>query len=345
MSQLHENIYNRRLQRDEPKLKLWRYAGLMLTYKCPASCEFCYYHCGPHSSGLMPIDTALEVWQSLTAIAGENAKLHITGGEPFLYFDHLADLMHRAKNLNLTPVNTIETNAFWATSIDKAHDVLRRMHAAGLTGLLVSASMFHNEFIPFARTQNCIDAAVDVFGHGGLLVWTEQQRELVARLPDHDKTHTLEEFCRVIGIPADSPQLPRLYGLTPGGRVPDALRHCYAAAPAQSFRGDRCERELLSTTHFHIDHFGNLFTGLCAGIAPGDGENLHPPISEDTFPVFCQLCEEGPFGLMQMAADEFGYVPRDDGYISKCDLCFDIRRTLRTTGTFPELRPANYYEC
>ncbi len=317
--------------------------GIMLSYRCTNECRHCLYRCGPKQpNDWMAIETAEKVLQKL-ALERRLRGVHLAGGEPFLKPDLLEEII-RLCGSYCVPIDYVETNAFWATSIDKAHDLLGRMRDAGLTGLLVSASMFHNEFIPFERTQNCIDAAVDVFGRGGVLVWTEQLRELIARLPDHDKTHTLEEFCRVIGIPPDSPQLPQLYGLTPGGRVPDALRDCFTALPAESFRGDRCERELLSTTHFHIDHLGNLFTGLCAGIAPGTADDLHPSISEGTFPAFCQLCAEGPFGLMQTAADQAGYAPRDSGYVSKCDLCFDVRRALRASGAFPELRPANYYE-
>ena len=45
------NAYNAGLARDDPKFKLWRSAGLMLTYRCNCACEFCYYNCSPkHSS-------------------------------------------------------------------------------------------------------------------------------------------------------------------------------------------------------------------------------------------------------------------------------------------------------
>ena len=43
MIELSENVYNSRLSRSEPKFKLWRSAGLLLTYKCNCACEFCYY--------------------------------------------------------------------------------------------------------------------------------------------------------------------------------------------------------------------------------------------------------------------------------------------------------------
>lgn len=137
--------------------------------------------------------------------------------------------------------------------------------------------------------------------------------------------------------------IPRLYQVIPAGRAVQALRNCYVTQPAAEFRGQSCRAELPSTTHFHIDHNGDLFTGLCAGIAPASIEELHPPISANTHPVFCLLCEMGPSGLMEMAAEQYGFTPRKDGYVSKCDLCFDVRRFLAATGEFPELRPACFY--
>ena len=226
---------------------------------------------------------------------------------------------------------------------DETRRVLERLRDAGLPGILVSASMFHNEFVPFARTRTCTEAAADVFGLGGVTVWMPQTYALLARLPD-DGTRTLEEFCRLTGLPPGSRQVPKLYDLIAGGRAPEALRDYYDAAPAEHFKDARCLRDLLSTSHFHVDHHGNLFTGLCAGLAPANVEDLHPTISEQQHPVFWRLCHEGPFGLMRVAAD-LGYTPKDEGYVSSCDLCFDVRRHLHATGRFPELRPDAYYTC
>jgi len=316
----------------------------MLSYRCSNECRHCLYRCGPKQPDeWMTAEMAERALQAL-ALERRLSGIHLAGGEPFLNPDLLEEII-RLCGSYAVPVDYVETNAFWAASIEKAREILGRMRDAGLTGLLVSASMFHNEFVPFERTQNCIDAAVDIFGPGGVIIWTPRTYQLIGRLPDKDKTHSLEEFCRAVGLPPDSPQLPQLYGLVPGGRVFETLRGCYTALPAESFRGDACRRELLSTTHFHIDHLGNLFTGLCAGIAPGTVGDLHPVISEDTFPIFWHLCEGGPFDLMQMAQAEFGYEPRSAGYVSKCELCFDVRRCLEAAGEFPELRPANFYNC
>jgi len=88
----------------------------MLTYKCNCACEFCYYNCDPDKGGLMPVDTAISAWQSLKILAGDNAKIHITGGEPFLFWDHLQEILDQAQKQNLGKVDLIETNGFWATS-------------------------------------------------------------------------------------------------------------------------------------------------------------------------------------------------------------------------------------
>jgi MoaA/NifB/PqqE/SkfB family radical SAM enzyme len=107
MIDLSENIYNTRAKRSEPKFKIWRSAGLLLTYKCNCACEFCYYNCSPEKGGLMPVDTAISAWQSLKILAGDNAKIHITGGEPFLYWDHLRQILEQAQRQNLGRVEFI----------------------------------------------------------------------------------------------------------------------------------------------------------------------------------------------------------------------------------------------
>ena len=318
--------------------------GIMLSYRCSNECRHCLYRCGPKQPNeWMTIEIAEHVLQAL-ALERRLQGVHLAGGEPFLRPDRLEEVIRLCGSYRV-PIDYVETNAFWATDIDTAHEMLGRMRDAGLPGLLVSASMFHNEFVPFERTQICIDAGVDVLGPNHVTVWTPPVYELLRRMPDEGRTHTLEEFCDLVGLPHGSRQLPQLYDLIAGGRAPEALREYYTAAPAENFRGRTCEGDLRQTTHFHIDHHGNLFTGLCAGLAPGTADDLHPTITEDTYPIFHQLCTEGPFGLMRTASERFGYEPKAGGYVSKCDLCFDVRRRLEATAQFPELRPSSFYTC
>ena len=46
---------------------------------------------------------------------------------------------------------------------------------------------------------------------------------------------------------------------------------------------------------------------------------------------------------MQTATELHGYQEQDRGYVSKCDLCLDVRGCLQQTGRYPELSPASFY--
>jgi hypothetical protein len=213
---------------------------------------------------------------------------------------------------------------------------------AGLHALLVSVSMFHNEFVPFRSMRNAVEQTREVFGPWSVIVYLPHLYDLLARLPGDGKRR-LEEFSRLAGVADRLELLPQLYGVIPGGRAVRALRRCYSPRPAQAFAGRRCDI-LLDTTHFHIDPSGSLFTGLCAGLSPASVEDLHPEITPRTHPIFSTLLAEGPHGLMAMATHDHAYEERPTGYVSPCDLCIDVRRWLRGRGSFPELRPDAFYD-
>lgn len=325
---------------DNPPLSIppLQSGGVMLTYRCSNTCRHCAYRCSPQAAGdWMTDDTARKVFSALAAEPSLSG-IHLAGGEATLRMDLLERYLRLARQAGIG-IDYLETNGVWCTSQDKALEGFRRLRDAGLPAVLISASMYHNEFIPFERTQWCVQAAEEVLGRG-VIVWPPNLFRLMARLPDADKTRTLEEFQALTGI-ADAPAtLIDLFQLTPHGRVTEALRDCYAKRPAESFRGDNCRATLRSTGHFHVDPDGNLFTGHCPGIVAATADDFHPAITPATHPVFCTLAQGGPYALMQHAPR---YRPREDGYISKCDLCLHVRMHLRGAGAWRELRPDGFY--
>jgi len=48
-------------------------------------------------------------------------------------------------------------------------------------------------------------------------------------------------------------------------------------------------------------------------------------------------------GLIHFAED-LGYQEKEAGYVSKCDLCLDIRKYLAGKGDFKELSPKEFYD-
>lgn len=84
-------------------------------------------------------------------------KVIFTGGEPFIYKD-LNKIVNKAGRL--FPRVSIATNCSWATSYEVAKKILRPLVMSGLSGLLVSADAFHQEFIPVQNVKNAINVAL-----------------------------------------------------------------------------------------------------------------------------------------------------------------------------------------
>ena len=105
-----------------------------------------------------------------------------------------------------------------------------------------------------------------------------------------------------------------------------------------------CYGELSSTSHFHIDLFGNYIPGLCSGLSIAI-EDLGKPLSDETYPVLTALCRHGIRGLVKMAKAAIGYKPQKDFYINKCDLCTEVRFCLVQNGygESKELQPQEFY--
>ncbi|NLH15881.1 MAG: radical SAM protein, partial [Phycisphaerae bacterium] len=156
MIDLRNNRYNQNLPRGCPQFKAWRYAGLMLSYRCNASCRFCYYHCRPDGRGLMSVETAIHAWEGLHRLAGAQTRIHLTGGEPFLFFDRMAEIVQEAHRLGLTPIESIETNGGWATDEVIIRDRIDFLNRHGMDRLKISWDPFHAEFIDIQTVRRLV---------------------------------------------------------------------------------------------------------------------------------------------------------------------------------------------
>ena len=313
MIELSENAYNRRVARNEPKIKLWRSAGLLLTYRCSAACEFCYYHCTPEKGGLMPVEMALAAWRSLKYLAGEAAKIHLTGGEPFLYWDRLVEILARGREEGLGPVDLVETNGSWAVDASLVRDRLRALSGLGVQRLKVSADPFHQAFVPIERVRLVATVAKEVFGTDRVLVrWAEYLGES----REHDVDYVAAYRARPFRFT---------------GRAAGQLADLIASEPAEALAGASCLGDFLGAKGVHIDPYGNVFSGTCSGIIVG---NINAMPLEEMWKRFTPLndslvgtlCEQGPYGLLA-DAERLGY-QRLSRYADKCHLCTHIRQFL-----------------
>ena len=279
--------------------------------------------------------------RTLSALSKERSLdgIHFGGGECSLFFDRLLYAIRSAVRHQVR-IDYLETNGGWCIDDKTAVDGFKRLRDAGLPGVLISASLFHLEFIPLNITKTAIRAAHKVFG--GAFVWTGEVLRLMERLPDHDKKYPISESCRLLGIDPAAGTLWNLHSyLNPCGRAARRLTEGLQRSPVEQFDGDACGRTLRLTSHFHIDPHGNLFTGRCPGISIAGVGNLHPAVGETTAPFFTALCEGGPVEAWKRHASEF--TPNNAGYIGKCHFCLELRHHFVEQNRFNELRPAEMY--
>jgi len=337
MSLLSDNIYNKQVGRDEPKFKIWRNAGLLLTYKCNAKCEFCYYNCPPQQGGLMPVDMAINVWRSLRELAGDSAKVHITGGEPFLYWEHLVEILREAKKNNLGPVDMIETNGFWAVDENIIKERMRVLDEFGMSRLKISCDPFHQEYVDIELVKRLASVAKELLEHASVLVRWEKYLDKPVEMKNITTDERNKFYVEAL----------KDYPCRFTGRAADGIAELVASQTVEQIAARNCSNAFLDSKGVHIDPYGNIFSGTCSGIIVGNitkrplaeiWKNWQP--SNDK--IIETLFNSGPAGLLDEAI-KAGYT-QSKLYAGKCHLCTSIRRFFFDKGLYKTvLGPAECY--
>lgn len=318
--------------------------GIILSYRCNVACKHCLYACGPSWEEWMSLDNlrealdAAEMWRDFV-------QIHLTGGEPFLNFDLLLEATRMVAERGFPQF--VETNAYWCRSVEEGLERFGLLKEAGMNAVLISCSPFQQEKIPLRRVLNAIEAALEVFGRGGVMVYQAQCIRWTAEI-SVDEPVPIEAYIERHGPEGAGRLFWNEYGLIPGGRSGFTLGHLTRRHPPGAFRGLNCRKELLYPHHSHFDLYGNHISWFCGGLSVGSWRELERTVREfeqGNFPPPVDvLVSEGPYGLFELAVKKYGFEPDPRGYVGKCHLCTDVRRHLAETGDFPALRPKGFYE-
>ena len=326
--------------------------GLMLSYKCSATCRHCMYACSPQWKADWMDEQDLErilTYLSRTVQPSPwgkdnmslNHGLHFTGGEPFLNFELLLTAVEMADEMAI-PSTFVETNCSWCGDDEGTREKLERLKGAGLRGIMISVNPFYAEYVPFERTERCIAISQQVFGHNVMVYQMEYYhrfKQLSIR-----KRLSLADYMALTG---DEPLAGRVEMFLMG-RAAVELRALYPAHPARRFLVAPSRTPLLRDLHNHFDNYGNFMPGYCGGISLGPWQEMErlttTGIDLETHPVLAFLIAKDIEGLFHFAQDH-GYRERPAGYGSKCDLCLDIRSHLvaRENLDLEELMPKQFY--
>ena len=310
--------------------------GIIANYQCPAACGHCLYGCSPQAEpGYIDNVTAVRICDNLLRLGCRS--VHIGGGEPFLNTDGLVNLIKVITGSGLA-IDYIETNAAWITDDDdRTRQILSKVLIAGGNCIMVSADPFHIGFIPFWKPERLIrllkKTGVPYF------IWQERYLSMLRKL-DPSKTYDSDDLRNVFGYDVTG-QCAYDYGIGFNGRALNLLRKYGKRKPVTTLL-ESCP-ELHSTSHFHVDFLGRYIPPGCTGMGiliEDVGKELKP----EKYPVVSKLIENGVIALLEYAR-ELGYAPDPEGCVSKCELCFTIRKHLITQDKqgYPDLTPDRFY--
>jgi len=275
----------------------------------------------------MPVEMAISCWRSLRELAGDSAKIHITGGEPFLYWEHLVEILEEVKKNGFGPVDMIETNGFWATDDKIIKNRLKMLDGLGVNRLKISCDPFHQEYVDIETVRRLAQIAKELLGDTRVLVrWEKYLQNPVAMMGVSGD----ERNNRYIEAMKDYPC--RFTGKA-GGRLAELC----AKETVEQISKSNCRDVFLSAKGVHVDPFGNVFSGTCSGIVVGNVTKLKldeiwrnwQPGSDK---VIEKLFYAGPVGLLDEAV-KAGYKPAEK-YASKCHLCTSIRQFFFSKGLY-----------
>lgn len=308
----------------------------MLTYRCSAACAFCYYCCDPKKGGLMDVNTAIGAWEGLVRLAGDTSRVHLTGGEPFLVFDRLAEIVEQSHKSGLKGLEYVETNGSWAQNISEIQEKLTFLDAHGMEKLKISCDPFHNEYIPIENVIRLRSTAMEILGKDRVLVRWERYLQNPVDFSGISESQKQEIYRHAL---QDDP-----CRLT--GRAAFVLGDLLEQKPLSCFIGRNCTESFLGAKGVHIDPYGNVFCGQCSGINLGN--MLNTPLDRlwclfdpEQMEFIKYLFSDGPCGLFGHAQSQ-GY-SRMSGFATKCHICMELRRFYFDKKLFwPIISP---YEC
>jgi len=141
------------------------------------------------------------------------------------------------------------------------------------------------------------------------------------------------------------------YGLGYNGRALRILEKISKnKQPYENFLKDgQCGDRIKSLHHFHVDLDVNLIPPSCNGFRANIFDLCGGGLGSEKYAYFMSVADGGIKAFFEKA-QALGFVPKNEGYASKCALCFEMKKYIcdniksKTGGEPPDIGPAGFFE-
>ena len=273
----------------------------LLSYRCTHECDHCFVWSSPRAGGTIRLETLLSVLDQAQQV-GTVEDVYFEGGEPFLFFPLLVEGIRQAKERGFS--TGVVTNGYWATAEADAALWLEPLRELEVADLSVSSDAFHAR-VDDPRPGFAVQAA--------------------RRLGLEDTIITIDP--PTVGVSPEEKGLPIVGGSVRfRGRAVAELTSGLPRRPWTEF--NECpDEDFLDPGRVHVDGHGNVH--LCQGLLLGNLEEtglkeLVDGYDPHSHPIIGPLVAGGPAELVR----HYG-LPREDGYVDACHLCYEARAALR----------------
>jgi hypothetical protein len=303
-------------------------ASFLLTFKCTAKCKHCSYRGAPTRANRHITLTDAIRWLTELTDTQPFDWLTVHGGEPFLFYDILKEIVQNAAKLGIPKVGVI-TNAYWATDLKTAKQALSELMDAGINRITVSIDAFHQEYIPLERAKTAIITASDLRFEK---VWVDSyyiNPITPSNSYDLKTIQTIDSLRDIHGVEFSG------YPVGLAGRAADQLVD--EVKMSKRTPSGKCTfpfwlgGDLKNPNVIEIDYEGNVT--LCPGLCIGNAKetsllDVLESYNYRTHPIIQILAEDGPIGLLNLVNSKG--LKTSESFANECHLCYAMRRILRS---------------
>ena len=256
----------------------------------------------------MPYALAIKAIDESIGLGAE--WISFTGGEPFLVFDELLELVKYTSAAGV--LKEVVTNCSWADTNQNALYHLNQLKDAGLDALNLSVDDFHQDKISLDNVKNCFDAAKRL-GLKIVLMMTVKHdskinSETIRRILDDDAIQVIGE--KFIHSPSALVIESSFTPLGRGSKIP-ITELDYGKWTTEGV----CKQVL---TDIGVKPNGDILP-CCSALALRDDAILGNIIKESLSEVIC--CAWNDQRFTQIRSDGFRH---SDKYVNRCHQCYEL---------------------